>query len=193
MLLGKQVRAIRAMAGDMTREQFCDVAGISINALDNVEAGNSYQKKTENRILRVISSLGYRLTENGVEESNRDVVWLENYEDLLADISLNGDKDVLFLNADDSKSSKNVTDATTFLVTKFKCKFLCPDSATLFTFKDLAKYRRSELLGARDVSVIYGDRVGLYTPDGVMLVSNKWIAEDYRKQFTTLWENAHDV
>jgi len=193
MILGKKIIAIRACADDMTREEFAGLAGISVDALTNVEQNRPYHKRTEALILRAVDNLGYSLTENGIEETQKVVICLETYTELLEDIRLNLPKDVLFLNADDRKSSSEVNTLTEELVGSTRCKFLCPIDADTFAFPDKAKYRKSALLGTRDVAIIYGERLGLYTPNGIMVIRNRWISEDYRKQFTTLWEVADDI
>ncbi|MEM7668063.1 MAG: hypothetical protein AAF317_02800, partial [Pseudomonadota bacterium] len=145
-----------------------------------------YQNKTGNRLTSLVNSLGYQLTENGILETNRAIIWLDSYLDLLAEIRAAKPGFALFMNADDRKSSEAVNAVMAEISTVTPCRFLSPPDCDLFVLgKDL--YRTSEHVVSRDVSVIYDGSVGIFTADGVMLVSNRWIAEDYRRQFDYFW------
>ncbi|MDB5490330.1 MAG: helix-turn-helix protein [Micavibrio sp.] len=165
--------------------------GMTQSALSNIENEKSRTRQESiDNISRVLMAEGIHFTSHGVELLQDAVITLDTYIDLLDDIQARKPAEALFMNADERKSSHEVTEKMDELrQAGIKTRLLMPMDCDV-TAGDPQQYRRSDLLAARDVTVIYGGRVGFWTPKGVLLMISEFLAEDYRKQFEVFWDHA---
>ncbi len=188
-----KIRAARALI-NWTQPQLAERAGLSKNSIAHIEIGMKQPStRTVAKIERAFKAEGIVFTPNGLERQKDTVIWLDGYPALMDSVLDVKPDEVLFMNADDRKSSDDVMAKVLQMeAAGIKRRFLSPPDCTTFLMPS-SEYRISNMVAARDVTVIYANRMGFYTPSGVMLIINDYLAEDYRKQFEVLWDHGQDV
>lgn len=188
------VRAARAFLG-LTIRDLAARTGLTEASISNFETGRTAapSSKTIETITRALTAEGIIFESDGIRRVRNAVIWLPLYTDLLDDILDRRPDEALFINADDEKSSLDVIDRVRRIRDAgIAMRFLVPPAARTIS-GDPACYRRSDMLAARDVTVIYGSRVALWTPDGVMVIVSDFLATDYRLQFEAFWNHAQKI
>lgn len=192
MISGKQIRAARALL-DWSLEDLSTRAGMTVAAISHIERGRAPRQESLAALTTALETEGIRFTPYGVEQLQNAVIWLPAYTDLLDDMIAHNPNQALFMNADDRKSSAEVTERVQRLRSGgAKIRFLIQPDCD-FIAGNPADYRRSRLLAARDVTVIYDNRTAFWTPDGVMVIISGFLAEDYRKQFERFWDHGETI
>lgn len=200
MFFGKQIKMFRGGEG-LSREDLAEMAGISVDAIIGVENNRPYQKKTENRLLRVVEKKGYKFTEKGVEESNDPVLIVNDYIEVLNDALevMSAGDEILFRRADDRRSSPEVIQKMNDM-RKAGLKFRSTISENnTFIWGEKDEYRQipEKLFLGGDVQVIYADRYVIHECveedgeelDTFMIIRSEKIAKTQRVEFENEWGN----
>lgn len=188
-----KIRAARGLA-DWTQGDLADRAGLSAQTVAALEKGDADPAaRTLEKITRALEREGIFFTEWGVERRAIRSLILPDYAALLDRILADRPAEALFLNADDRKSSPAVRDRmAAFGAAGIAARFLLPPDGQ-GPVGPLIQCRRSEILPRRDVTVLWGDHVAWWTPDGVPVLIHPYMAGDYRAQFQGMWDHAKDV
>lgn len=192
----KKIRAIRG-AEQLTREEFSSMAGISPLALDSVEQNRPYQKKTEQRILRLVESLGYELTKFGIEQIDSNILTVQDYMEVLDDAEVILRKgDILYFHcADDRRSTPEVTEKLQQMEGKgiILRSTYARGNDVFTTDPDGYRWIDADLVENTQVEAVYADRSVLQIEvDGeshFQIIKNKALADSRRNYIETTWNN----
>jgi len=199
MDFGKQIKAVRA-AEDLSREEFAKICGLSVPGLKDIENGkNSPTERTKNKIIRAVETLGYFLTESGIEERTQGVMILYDYVDVLEDALtvLKPGEEILFHRADDRRSVPEVVEKMNGLHSAgLKMRSTICDGNT-YIQGQISNYRgipADYFKCAEEVEAIYADRVVIHergTDDRSFyyMIKSWQLADARRREFEYWWSN----
>ena len=201
MEFGTKVKMARNGIGVNTGE-FSDLCGISAAGLNKIERLESKpNERTIQKIERVLSSLGWKLIDNGVIQEDQIIVVYDDYLDVLDDIlnTLTDGQEVLFHRADDRRSSAEVISKLKELKDKgikFKSN-ICEDNN--FVTGNLSDYRQIDkeyFEESDEVEVTYAERFVVHErikqdnekdSHRYFVIKSKQLADTKRKDFYYWW------
>lgn len=189
MILGKKIAAIRGAEG-LSRADFCQRAGISSDALINVENGDSFTDRTRRKIIRAVEHLGYRITEYGIERAVLPTEVLEGPDaltHLLDDIAETADE-LLINGADERKTPPEIVEYVRTLRDRGLAMRHMVKEGDTFLRGDVSEYRwvpeRHYINAPR---FVYGDTMAVQSGGSIVLIRSHDIAEAERLHFDLLW------
>ena len=196
-----QIKAGRMLL-NWTQEKLADACGFSRPSITRLENGETEPRKsTLVEIKSVMEDAGIEFTERSCIRYKADFLTLFEGEDcylkLLEDVFLTlrkSRKEVLFLGSDERKSPPEVNESLRRIRKAGIPMRSLIEEGNSFIMGPLVEYRmvKKSLFTANDVTVIYADKLAFLMPDlgvrTVMLIRNKYLAENYRRIFNFIWE-----
>lgn len=197
MEFGEQVRAVRA-AANLSRQEFGAFCNVSVPGLKDIEdAVSSPTERTRARILRGIESLGYKLTDAGIERRSEDFMIFDDYVDVLDDAKrvLKPGQEILFHRADDRRSVAAVIEKMKELeAAGIKARLtICEGNTYMLGRAEDYRWLPKDYYANGEVEAIYADRFVIHVKKGdtnvYFAIRSQHVADVHRKNFEYWWRN----
>jgi DNA-binding XRE family transcriptional regulator len=197
MKLGKAIKAARNYL-DMSQPELAQAIGMSVQALLNIETGESNPRSTtEKKIFNFFllngisfSSDGIVIKDTGIATIDGDNWWLDTLDDVHKSLIDQKDKELLLLCADDTKSSPET-------IEKYKAmrkdgirmrQIVEEDNTYLMGYENEYRWMPKEFFVNR-VSLIYGNKYVICADDNskAIVISDAELADTQRQVFEYMW------
>jgi transcriptional regulator with XRE-family HTH domain len=197
MKLGKAIKAARNYL-DMSQPELAEAIGMSVQALLNIETGESNPRSsTEKKIFNFFllngisfGNEGIIIKDTGIATIDGDNWWLDTLDDVHNSLVNQKEKELLLLCADDAKSSPDT-------INKYKAmrkdgiqmrQIVEEDNTCLMGYENEYRWMPKEFFVNR-VSLIYGNKYVICADDNskAIVISDAELADTQRQIFEYLW------
>lgn len=202
-----QIRAARALKG-WSQGELANRTGLAVPTIANIEISKQDPSaKTLDKIIKAFSLGGINFTDKGVEKSDNTISYIHgyyNYYMILQDAlsSLKKGDEMLLLASDSKRSPPEVVDLheklekSGIIIKEIICEgnpFIQGDHRNIrampkkyFTYKDVIS-----IYGNKVVSIL--PQGGIKDADLIVVVENKFIADNHREIFKFFWDHSTPI